>query len=151
FSSVVATMVSRSFFGIRPWYTVPAFEFTSITQLPWFLCLGLVAGVVGAVFLKLLHQSEEAFNKLKAPIYVRVALGGLVVGIIALQFPGVWGNGYVITNRILHGEYGYLSFYPGDIVDPDGLAEKLLHPAPGDNVSRYIAGQLSGNALNTLS
>jgi CIC family chloride channel protein len=24
FASVVATMVSRSFFGIRPWYTVPS-------------------------------------------------------------------------------------------------------------------------------
>ena len=33
FSSVVASMVSRSFFGIRPWYTVPSFEFTSITQI----------------------------------------------------------------------------------------------------------------------
>ena len=29
FASVVATMVSRSFFGIEPWYTVPPFEFTS--------------------------------------------------------------------------------------------------------------------------
>src|SRR5262245_29055897 len=54
FASVVATMVSRSFFGIRPWYSVPAFEFTSVTQLPWFLCLGLLAGAVGAVFLKML-------------------------------------------------------------------------------------------------
>ncbi|HVV00798.1 MAG TPA: chloride channel protein, partial [Verrucomicrobiae bacterium] len=41
FSSVIATMVSRSFFGIRPWYSVPPFEFTSVTQLPWFICLGV--------------------------------------------------------------------------------------------------------------
>src|SRR5206468_204323 len=39
FASVVAAMVSRSFFGIRPWYTVPAFEFTRVTQLPWFILL----------------------------------------------------------------------------------------------------------------
>src|SRR5215475_4491908 len=84
FASVVATMVSRSFFGIKPWYTVPPFEFTRITQLPWFLCLGVLAGAMGAAFLKLLHRAEAAFNKLKAPIYVRMALGGLIVGIIAL-------------------------------------------------------------------
>ncbi|MFO1515286.1 MAG: chloride channel protein, partial [Verrucomicrobiota bacterium] len=30
FSSVIAAMVSRSFFGIAPWYVVPPFEFTSI-------------------------------------------------------------------------------------------------------------------------
>jgi H+/Cl- antiporter ClcA/predicted transcriptional regulator len=151
FSSVVASMVSRSFFGIRPWYTVPSFEFTSITQLPWFLFLGLATGVIGAAFLKLLNRSEEAFKKLRAPIYLRLAIGGLVVGIIALQFPGVWGNGYVITNRILHGEYGYLSFYPGDIVQPDALAEKLVHPAETDTLSRYLAAQLPAGALGLLT
>lgn len=105
FSSVVATMVSRSFFGIRPWYTVPPFDFTRVSQLPWFICLGVVSGGVGAAFLKLLNYSEEAFKKLRVPIYVRLALGGLIVGLIALQFPQVWGNGYVETNRILLGVY----------------------------------------------
>jgi CIC family chloride channel protein len=65
FASVVATMVSRSFFGLRPWYTVPAFEFTSVSQLPWFICLGLLTGAVGAVILKLLNRSEELFKKLE--------------------------------------------------------------------------------------
>jgi CIC family chloride channel protein len=105
FASVVATMVSRSFFGIRPWYTVPPFEFTSISQLPWFICLGLLTGGAGAVFLKMLNRSEEFFKKLQLPIYARLALGGLIVGVIALRFPGVWGNGYVVTNRILLGLY----------------------------------------------
>ena len=105
FASVVATMVSRTFFGIKPWYTVPPFEFTSVTQLPWFVCLGILTGAVGAAFLKLLNYSEEAFKKLQVPIYLRLALGGLTVGIVALQFPEVWGNGYVVTNRILLGLY----------------------------------------------
>jgi H+/Cl- antiporter ClcA/CBS domain-containing protein len=151
FSSVVATMVSRSFFGIRPWYSVPPFEFTKLTQLPWFLLLGLVAGAVGALFLKLLHQSEIAFKRMKAPVYLRLAVGGLIVGIVALQFPGVWGNGYVITNRILHGEYGYLSFYPNDVVAPDALAQRLLHPASDDNIARYVASQIATPTLSSLT
>ncbi len=104
-ASVVATMVSRSFFGIRPWYTVPAFDFTRVTQLPWFVCLGLLTGAMGAAFLKMLNSAQDWFKKLRAPIYLRLALGGLVVGIIALGYPGVWGNGYVITNRLLHEEF----------------------------------------------
>lgn len=105
FASVVATMVSRSFFGLKPWYTVPPFEFTSVSQLPWFICLGIVTGGVGALFLKLLNYAEEGFKRLQVPIYIRLTFGGLLVGIIALQFPGVWGNGYVVTNRILLGMY----------------------------------------------
>ena len=61
FASVVATMVSRSFFGIKPWYTVPPFEFTRLTQLPWFVCLGVASGATGAVFMKMLNRSEELF------------------------------------------------------------------------------------------
>ena len=105
FASVVATMVSRSFFGIEPWYTVPPFPFTSVTQLPWFVGVGVLTGVAAAGFLKLLNYTEGAFKRLQAPIYVRLSLGGLIVGVIALKFPEVWGNGYVITNRILHGDY----------------------------------------------
>ncbi len=101
FASVVATMVSRSFFGIRPWYTVPPFDFTSVMQLPWFLLLGALAGVLGASFLVLLRRSEDVFQMLKAPIYIRLAVGGLAVGIIAQLFPQVWGNGYSTTNQIL--------------------------------------------------
>jgi H+/Cl- antiporter ClcA len=144
-ASVVATMVSRSFFGIRPWYTVPPFEFTSLAQLPWFVCLGIVSGVGGALFLKLLNRAEAVFKKLSAPIYVRLALGGLLVGLIAVWFPGVWGNGYVITNRILHGEYGAPACSAGDIADLESFANKLKlkQPGPDEGVSAYLAVQLA--------
>lgn len=105
FSSVIATMVSRSFFGIEPWYHVPPMEPARLGQLPWFIVLGVVVGGAGAAFLKLLNYAEAGFKRLDAPPYVRVALGGLVVGFIALKFPGVWGNGYAITNRILLDQY----------------------------------------------
>lgn len=102
FSSVIASMVSRSFFGIEPWYTVPPFPITHIWQLPWFVFLGVMTGAVGAGFLKLVGFSERAFKSIHAPIYVRLAIGGLIVGLLAIQFPGVWGNGYGTTNAILH-------------------------------------------------
>ena len=151
FASVVATMVSRSFFGIRPWYTVPPFEFTSLTQLPWFVCLGILSGGMGAAFMKLLNWSEAAFKKVSAPVYVRLALGGLVVGLIAVWYPGVWGNGYVVTNRILQGEYGAPAFSAGDIANLESFAHKLKQPTEDDGVSKYLATQLTPATLNLLS
>jgi H+/Cl- antiporter ClcA len=143
FASVVATMVSRSFFGIRPWYSVPPFDFTSVTQLPWFLLLGLVTGAMGAAFLKLLNQAEELFKRLQMPVYVRLAIGGLIVGILALQFPGVWGNGYGITSDILQGEYTSLTFTHRDIVDLTSFARRLKHPDDSDRVSKFLSEELS--------
>jgi CIC family chloride channel protein len=99
-ASVVSSMLSRSFFGVHPWYEVPGFNFTSITQLPWFVILGFFAGVLGATFLKLLRLSGEIFKRVPA-LYARMAAGGVLVGAIAIGFPEVWGNGYEVTNRII--------------------------------------------------
>ena len=105
-ASVVASTVSRSFFGIEPWYHVPQFPPSAPAQLPWFIVLGLLCGIVGAVFLKLLRASREFFNQLKWPIYLKVMAAGLAVGLVAAAgFPGVCGNGYFVTNSILLGNF----------------------------------------------
>ena len=101
FASVVASILTRSFFGIRQWYEVPPFDFTSLTQLPWFLLLGVFSGILGAAFLKFLGVGEKAFNKLPLPLYSRMALAGLIVGALGVIYPEVWGNGYSATNEIL--------------------------------------------------
>lgn len=102
FSAVVATMVSRYFFGIKAFYEVPSYDFTYFSQLPWFVVLGVASGFLAAGFLQLLRWSEDAFAQLKWPIYWRLALSGLVVGLLAMAYPAVWGNGYGAITQILH-------------------------------------------------
>ncbi len=99
-SSVVASMLSRSFFGIHLWYEVPSYDFTSIGQLLWFVIVGFFAGVLAAAFLKLMRASGEIFKKIPM-LYTRLGAGGVLVGVIALAFPEVWGNGYEVTNQMI--------------------------------------------------
>lgn len=120
-ASVVAAVVSRSFFGIEAWYQLPDFAFTNVLQLPWFVVLGGLSGVLGALFLKLLGQSEAAFRRTSLPVYGRLALAGLLVGALAIGFPEIWGNGYTVTSRILGGEAAYGLWFLTGL-----LATKLL-------------------------
>lgn len=108
FASVVATIITRSFFGLEPLYHVPGFDFTRLAELPWFLFLGLLAGAMGAVLLKLLRRSESLFAKTNWPLPGRLALAGALVGILALPFPQIWGNGYGTTNEILGHRFNAL-------------------------------------------
>jgi chloride channel protein, CIC family len=134
-ASVVAATVSRTFFGISPWYNVPPFEFTRMTQLPWFVLLGIASGVMGAVFLKLLHGSENLFAKMRIPVYVRLTIGGLIVGVIAIWFPEVWGNGYEVTKWLLQ--------------DP---SELLASASSHENIVLvFLAGLLLAKLLATLA
>ena len=102
FAAVVATMVSRYFFGLEPFYKIPDYNFTFFSQLPWFIVLGIFSGLLSAGFLKTMRLSEKWFAKVQAPIYVRMMLGGLVVGLLAIWFPEAWGNGYAAITKILH-------------------------------------------------
>lgn len=105
FASVVATMVSRSVFGLQSWYEVPAVEFSSIVQLFWFVVLGVLAGGLGASFLKMLRYCADLFDRLSWPVFDRLALSGLMVGALAIRFPEVLGNGYSVANGILLGHF----------------------------------------------
>lgn len=100
-ASVVAAVVSRTIFGIGHWYEVPSYDFTQLSQLPWFLVLGLLCGVLAAVFQKLLRWGDAVFSRLTVPLYVRLCVAGLAVGCLAVRFPEVLGNGYDGTNEIL--------------------------------------------------
>jgi CIC family chloride channel protein len=106
-ASVIAAVVSRSFFGLEPLYRVPGFEFTRVAQLPWFLVLGALAGALGAVFLHLLQRCEEGFRRLQQPVFVLLMLAGLGVGALSVLVPEVWGNGYAVTSRILESPPRY--------------------------------------------
>jgi chloride channel protein, CIC family len=102
-ASVVAVVVSRTFYGAGYFYEVPPeFDFTKVASLPWFLLLGVMCGIMGGIFLKLLRWSDAFCGRLTVPLYVRLALGGLAVGCLAVAWPEVLGNGYDGTNRILH-------------------------------------------------
>jgi CIC family chloride channel protein len=114
---------------------VPSFDFTSVTQLPWFILLGAAAGGMGALFLKMLHGSEDIFAKLRVPIFARLAIGGLIVGVIALPFPEVWGNGYEVIKSLLRD--------PAEMVS-DASAHETF-------VLLFLAGLLLAKLLATLA
>lgn len=104
-ASVMATMTSRTFFGIEPWYQAPKFPNVTPGELPWFLLLGILCGGAAALFLKSLRIATAELGKIKWPIYVKMTLAGLIVGIIAVKIPEICGNGYYVTNNILQGSY----------------------------------------------
>jgi CIC family chloride channel protein len=101
-SSVIATVISRQFLGSAPIYHMPNFGAVPNWQLIADVVLGIVAGLAAPAFLDLLHGGERVFNRLACPIFLKLLLGGLVVGVISIWTPGVWGNGYGVVELILN-------------------------------------------------
>jgi CIC family chloride channel protein len=104
FSSVVAAIIARNPFTPHTWVSIPNFDFTSLSQLPWFLFLGVASGICGAAFLKILRKSDETTRNLAIPMYFRIMLSGAAVGSMALVYPEVLGNGHEAATEILSME-----------------------------------------------
>lgn len=102
-SSVVATVLSRWLLGDHPSLQVPAYELISPFELLPYAVIGVAAGLVAIAFVQLLNRSEDVFERLPAPEWLKPALGGVLVGAIGIAFPHVFGVGYSTITPALAG------------------------------------------------
>jgi CIC family chloride channel protein len=106
-SSVVATAVSRHFLGNSPAFIVPAYQLVSAWELPLYVILGLFCALVAVTFTAVLYRTEDLFDQLKFPEYLKAALGGLMLGLMALLFPHILGVGYPAIDLSLMQELSW--------------------------------------------
>jgi H+/Cl- antiporter ClcA len=94
-ASIVAYAVWGSFEGFGPLFGyVGNYQLTSATQLVWFGVIGIIGGLVGLLYAKSFYGMAAFFSRLSIARWVRPAIGGLIVGCIALAIPEVLGTGY---------------------------------------------------------
>jgi CIC family chloride channel protein len=100
-ATCIGTILTRLAIGGGPIYGQRQFNLAIQGELAGYCILGVLAGVIGPLFLKGLSAAEEGMKRVPLPRFVRGAMGGLVVGVLALRLPQVTGNGYEAIQLIL--------------------------------------------------
>lgn len=104
-SAVTSSVFTQAVAGPEPAFHVPAYAFNSIWELPLYLGLGLLAGPLAALYVRLLYLAQDFFRQwIKAPRWLKPAIAGLVVGMVGVFLPQVFGVGYDTIGHILNGE-----------------------------------------------
>ncbi len=103
-SSVVSDATTRHFLGLGPVYVVPRVHFGAPWELALYALLGVLLGHLSPTFLTLLGRARLAFRGLRWPAPFTLALGGMIVGIISVRVPSVWGNGYSVVSEMLNDQ-----------------------------------------------
>ncbi|KAB2059344.1 hypothetical protein ES319_A11G295400v1 [Gossypium barbadense] len=105
-ASVISSTVSSALLGTEPAFTVPSYDLKSAAELPLYLILGMLCGIVSVVFTRLVSWFTKAFEfikeKYRLPAVICPALGGFGAGMIALKYPGILYWGFTNVNEILH-------------------------------------------------
>ena len=105
-SSVIASVVTRSFMGNHPAFEVPDYSLVSVWEIPLYMIMGVLLGGYGVGFTRILDYVEDFFDNLKMSPYLKPALGGLLLGCIALFYPQVLADGYETIKLTLYGQIG---------------------------------------------
>ncbi len=110
-SSVMATTISRHYFGDFPAFVIPSYELASLWEFAIYPFLGLLAGLLAVLFIVVLYKSEDFWDAIKIPEWIKPALGGILLGLVLLKWPQVFGVGYGAINESLLNEMSGLLLF----------------------------------------
>lgn len=108
-ASAAGTVINRLEFGNVTEFMLPMESALAFYQeLPAFLILGGVCGVVAVSLMWTIFWAEDMANQvtthLKIKRWMRPAISGSLLGLIAIWFPHIIGVGYETTSDALTGE-----------------------------------------------
>lgn len=104
-AAVASSLVSRYLGKAEPYFSSPASDLASALEIIPYLLMAVGLGVAAPGFVLLLRKAEDWLTALVPHAYLRMTLGGLIVGALAIPFPEVWGNGRTMVNLVLHNPW----------------------------------------------
>lgn len=93
-SSVVAAAVAHARFGDAPAFLIPEYRLESPFEYPLYAALGLLAALVAVIFIRVLYRTEDFFDSISMPEWLKPALGGLGMGLLGVWYIDLMGVGY---------------------------------------------------------
>ncbi|ALO14925.1 H(+)/Cl(-) exchange transporter ClcA [Salinivirga cyanobacteriivorans] len=79
-----------------------------LSQLPWYLLLAIIGGLISSYFTRTFLYFEQQFDKFRNRITGRLT-GGLALGVLITLFPPLWGEGFKTIKLLISGRILELS------------------------------------------
>jgi CIC family chloride channel protein len=109
-SSVAASVVGRVVFGDYPAFTIPTeYGVASLWEYLLYPLLGVLAALVGVLYVRTIYWAEDLFDDWKkVPEWVKPAIGGILLGGVALAYPHLTGITWDRVPQIYNVGYGII-------------------------------------------
>lgn len=102
-SAAVAGGIHSALFGSGPLFTVPDHGFAGLADLPLFVPLGILCGLLAVVISKGLFLVEAGFRRLPLAEFWHPVIGAVGFGLVGMVVPEVLGVGYDQIDSVLAG------------------------------------------------
>jgi CIC family chloride channel protein len=101
-SSVTAATVAYFLMGDKVLLSFNVMGAFNISNIPWYLLLGVISGLISLYFSKMTLFLEGSYNKI-TNAYLKLILGGIILGGLIYLFPPFYGEGYDTIMSLLQG------------------------------------------------
>jgi CIC family chloride channel protein len=146
-ATALATVLTRALVGGGPIYGQREFTFGQPIELLTYGALGLIAAAAAIGFKGVLTAGERLFERSAIPQPARSAIGGLIVGALAVWVPAVAGNGYEPLNGVLNQPLPVVFIATLVLVKVIGTSASVGSGIPGGIFTPML---LVGGATGTL-
>ncbi len=102
-SALVSASLAYFLMGREVQFHFEVMQHFTLSQLPFYVVLGVFCALVSLYFLRTTDAVEGWFAKRKSP-WVKVAVGGLLLGVLIYLFPPLYGEGYWMLSELLNGD-----------------------------------------------
>jgi len=120
-SSVTAASVAYFLMGDRVLFTFNIVGAFNISNIPWYMLLGVISGILSLYFSKMTLFLESNYEKVRN-VYLRLVIGGVVLGGLIYLFPPFYGEGYDSIMSLLQGNAD--AVFSSNVFD--GFSDKYL-------------------------
>jgi len=103
-SSITAFSLFGATTGWKPLLATPYFSFKHPRELVLFLLLGVICALLGKLYVKCFYGTQKLFKEWDFPIMLKPAVGGFLLGLLAMVVPQVLGSGYGMVQAALYGK-----------------------------------------------
>jgi CIC family chloride channel protein len=108
-AAVSAHLTMRMLGGYHAPYEMTNVQAVAGWDILPFLVLGVLIGLAAPAFLKLLNLFRTLFKRTGLGLPLRLALGGLLLGLLLIVMPRVAGNGFSVVSSMLHSDWAWYS------------------------------------------
>ena len=111
-SSVTATAIAYFTTGFSPMFELTTIEAFTLGRIPWYLLLGVACGFVSLYFTRGMNYLEQHFKRI-GNMWVKILIGGSVLGLLVYLFPPLYGEGYDVILQLFNDDpYSGMQYSP---------------------------------------
>jgi len=114
-ASISAALTSYLFLGQNYIYVLAKTDAFALHDVPFYIVLGVLAGLLSVYFSKLYLWQAKAFDRISSK-RIKLILGSIILGGIIFLLPSLYGEGYEAVNLAIQGDLSYIfdgTFYSG--------------------------------------